>query len=177
MAAWAAGPVGWKVISLLQDGGSLCCPEKMWGSWHLGFALLAGAGRGAAGCPGQPEGLPQAAAGLERRVPAPCCSRPAWCQLLQRAGTTCFRVNSAPASRRPSKINLEISLPLALTECGLPFPSFLAALVLPPLSSLCPVSGLPATQACSSVPGSSPSQTLGLLPQFPPLLFHCLSFS
>lgn len=93
VAAWAVVPIGWKVISFLQNGSSLCCPEKVWGAgiWALPCSL--GLAEELLVVQANPRAFPRWAAGLEQRIPASCCSHPAWCQLLQRAGTTCFHVN------------------------------------------------------------------------------------
>ena len=47
-------------------------------------------------------------------LPLPPSTPPAWCWLLERAGRACVSVHSALVSRGLSKINFEISLPLAL---------------------------------------------------------------
>ena len=131
LAAWAAGPTGWEFISLLQNGGRLCRPEKAWGELAPGLCPVRWDWQRSCWCcwlsrPSRGRRLrafPWWAVGLEQGMPAFCYFHPAWCQLLQKAGTTCFHVNSALGSRGLSKINLEIALPLALTEGRPPFPS------------------------------------------------------
>lgn len=67
-------------------------------------------------------GLPLVGSGPKQRAPASGTScycapnPPAWCWLLERAGRACVSVHSALVSRGLSKINFEISLPLALAS-------------------------------------------------------------
>lgn len=183
---------GWKVISLLQSGSLLCawrelasglCPA-CWG-WQMSCWLFRPIqGR-------RPRAFPWWVGGLEQRTPAFYCSHPAWCQLLERAGRVCFCVNSALVSRGLSKINLEISLPLALVECRWLFPSLLGALSLLAEYCLWPLSvlllclstvasllnpRLVALFLTSSLPPhQSWNQALGASASVPPPLFHCLS--
>lgn len=161
------------------------------GSWHLSFVCPVHQGWKRSCWLSRPtqgrrlRAFPRWAAGLGYTTPAFCCSYPASCQILERPGRACFHVNSALVSRGLSKINLEISLPLALAEYRLPFPLLLQALFLSLLST---VSGVSPTVASQPNPrfGSSVSNKLlhptspgvklwGLLLQFPPPLFHCLS--
>lgn len=139
----------------LQSGNCLCFPEKAWGELAsgLGPCLLGLPGELPAGWAGLREETPGASLGgqpgLGPRTLAFCGSHPACCRLLERARRACFHVNSTLVSRGLSKINLEISLPLALAERRLPFPGSwelrLFPGCLPSLASLCPLA-LPLSQ-------------------------------
>ena len=127
-------------------------------------------------------GFPWWAAGPSRghQLPVPPATAPpptppAWCWLLESAGRACVLVHSALVSRGLSKINFEISLPLALAgvQTALApgrsgsFPAVQLLASLGPLPSprlqLCLPSALPS-------PHQAWSQALGLLPRAHPSL-------
>lgn len=114
-------------------------------------------------------------------LPLPPSTPPAWCWLLERAGRACVSVHSALVSRGLSKINFEISLPLALAgmqtalapgrSSSFPAVQLLASLrSLPnPRLQLCLPNALPS-------PYQAWSQALGIC-LTPSLLFSCRSLA
>lgn len=143
--SWARWLLAGRLSPFCRGGSILCYRRGRGRSWHLGFALLAGLAEELLLVQANPreeaKGLPRWASGLEPRTPAFCCCHPAWCWLLERAGRVCCHVNSALVSRGLSKINLGISLPLALVEYRL-FSLRFWELCLLPEYCLWPPSGL-----------------------------------